>query len=113
MTPRSLVLVRDELCLPWGYIYVLGAQQYVKVGMTKFSIYRRWHQMRTSNPWLEPPLYVSPPLMDRVNDAERMCHAVLAEFRVTGEWFDCPRELAIDMVQEVIRDETREKPEGR
>lgn len=100
-------MVRNELRIPWGYVYVFAAQRYIKVGMTKFDIYRRWHSMKTGNPWLEPPLYVSPPLLERVKQAEQMCHEVLAEYRVSGEWFDCPRDLAVGMVQEVILDETR------
>jgi hypothetical protein len=104
LTPRSLVLVRDELCLPWGYVYVFGAQMYVKIGMTKFDIYRRWHAIKTSNPWLERPLYVSPPLMERVMVVERNCHEALQHFRVSGEWFDCPRDFAIEVVQEMINE---------
>lgn len=108
LTPRSLILVRDELRLPWGYVYVFGAQGYVKVGMTKFDIYRRWHSIKTANPWLERPLYVSPPLMERVKQVERTCHEALSELRVCGEWFDCPRDFAIEVVQEMV-DEARKE----
>lgn len=106
MTPRSLIVLRDELCVPHGYLYVFAAKNLVKVGMTKFSIYRRWHGIRSSNPWLEPPLYVSPPLMEKVSEAERACHVALAQYRSSGEWFDCDRGLALTTVRSIV-DATR------
>ncbi len=113
LTPRSLIVVRDELRLPWGYVYVFAAQMYVKIGMSKFDIYRRWHSIKTANPWLERPLYVSPPLMERVLHVEKECHEALRDFRVTGEWFDCPRELALEVVQEMVDETGKEsQPQG-
>lgn len=97
--PQSLVLVRDKLCVPYGFVYVFGAQNLVKIGMTQHSVYRRWHGIKTANPWLEQPLYVSAPLLGRVVEVERACHAALAEHHVTGEWFSCPREIAIETVK--------------
>lgn len=102
MTPRSLIAIHNELCVAHGYVYVFAAQTLVKVGMSKFDVYRRWHGIRTGNPWLEPPLYVSPPLLDRVSAMEQACHVALAEYRVSGEWFECDRTLAVETVKRVI-----------
>jgi T5orf172 domain len=85
-----------------GYVYVFAAQTLVKVGMTIHSPYRRWHSIKTANPWLEPPLYVSPPLLARVTAIEKAAHTALKAYRVTGEWFECDRQLAIDTVQRLI-----------
>jgi hypothetical protein len=87
---------------PYGFVYVLGARDLVKIGMTRHSIYRRWWQIKVANPWLERPLYVTGPLLGRVIEVERACHKTLKQHRVTGEWFDCPRELAIETVKHVV-----------
>lgn len=84
-----------------GFIYVIPAQAMVKIGMTRWSMYRRWHSLRTGNPWLEVPLYVSPPLMDRVAAVEKECHAALAVYRKSGEWFECDRDLAVMTVRRI------------
>jgi T5orf172 domain len=102
LSPRSLIWVRDKLCVARGFIYVFPAQKLLKIGMTEFSIYRRWHSIKTSNPWLEPPLYVSPPLMERVGTLEKECHAALAEYRKSGEWFECERDLAVATVKRIV-----------
>lgn len=100
-SPQSLILVRDKLCVPYGFVYVFGARDLVKIGMTAHSVYRRWHGIKTANPWLERPLYVSGPLLARVIEIERACHAALTQYHVTGEWFNCPRELAIETVKKL------------
>lgn len=87
---------------PYGFVYVFAAQSLVKIGMTQFSVYRRWHSTKTANPWLERPLYVSPPLLGRVIEVERACHAALKQYRVTGEWFEVKRELAIETVKGIV-----------
>lgn len=104
LTPKSLIEVRDKLCVPHGYLYVFAARSFVKVGMSKFDVYRRWHSMKTDNPWLEPPLYVSPPLLDRVRPLEKACHVALAEYHRSGEWFECERGFAIETVQRVVQE---------
>lgn len=103
---KSLILVRDKLCVPYGFVYVFGALNLVKIGMTQHSVYRRWHGIKTGNPWLEQPLYVTGPLLGHVVDVERACHAALTQYHVTGEWFECERELAIATVKR-IEQETR------
>jgi hypothetical protein len=94
-------VVRDKLCVPYGFVYVFGTRDLVKIGMTQHSIYRRWHGIKSANPWLEQPLYVTGPLLGRVVDVERTCHAALTQYHVTGEWFECPRELAIETVKRI------------
>lgn len=96
---QSLILVRDKLCVPYGFVYVFGARDLVKIGMTQHSVYRRWHGIKTANPWLEQPLYVTGPLLGQVIEVERACHAALAQYHVTGEWFECDRALAIATVK--------------
>jgi hypothetical protein len=87
---------------PYGFVYVFAAQSLVKIGMTRYSIYRRWHSIKTANPWLERPLYVSPALFGRVIELERACHRALSAYHVTGEWFECDRALAIETVRRII-----------
>lgn len=101
MSPKSLILVRDKLCVPYGFVYVFGARELVKIGMTQHSVYRRWHGIKSANPWLEQPLYVTGPLLGNVVNVERACHAELKQYHVTGEWFECDRALAIETVKRI------------
>lgn len=107
-SPRSLIVVRDKLCVPYGFVYVFGARDLVKIGMTQHSVYRRWHGVKTANPWLEQPLYVSGPLLGRVVEVERACHTALEQFHVTGEWFSCDRATAIATVKRIEQDLSHE-----
>lgn len=86
---------------PYGFVYVFGARNLVKIGMTMHSVYRRWHGIKSANPWLEKPLYVTGALCGRVIEVERMCHEALKAYRVEGEWFECERLLAIDTVRRI------------
>jgi hypothetical protein len=87
-----------------GFIYIIPSRDLVKIGKTRDSIYRRWHTLKVGNPWLEPPLYVSPPLWDNFHGAELVCHEELAMYRVTGEWFKCQHSVAIDIVKRVVEE---------
>ena len=87
---------------PYGFVYVFAALNLVKVGMTRYSLYRRWWGIKVGNPWLEPPLYWSPPLMGEVFVVEKACHQALRKYRAVGEWFECPRLLAVETVQGIV-----------
>lgn len=97
--PRLPLTQLARMVKPYGFIYVFAAQSLVKVGFTQFSPYRRWHSIKTANPWLEDPLYVSHALMGRVREIEKACHVALREYHYSGEWFQCDRDLAITTVQ--------------
>lgn len=100
-TPAYVLSSTGQPIVAEGFVYVIPAQSMVKIGMTRFSMYRRWHSLRTGNPWLEVPIYVSPPLMKRVAEMEKACHAALAEYRRSGEWFECDRGLAVETVRRI------------
>lgn len=89
---------------PYGFVYVFGARDLVKVGMTMHNLYRRWHAVKTANPWLEKPLYVSPPLLGHVVEVEKAAHRALKQYRITGEWFSCERVLVVETVQRLVEE---------
>lgn len=84
-----------------GYLYVFAAGPYVKVGMSDAGVESRWHNIKCANPLLEPPLYVTGPLGNRVREAEKRAHAALSEHRKHGEWFSCDRDIAIAVVKRI------------
>lgn len=104
VTPAFVLSENGRPVVAEGFVYVFAAKTMLKVGMTRFSPYRRWHSIQTGNPWLEAPLYISPPLMKRVAAMEKACHAALAQYRRSGEWFECDRQLAIDTVRTICND---------
>lgn len=102
--PRLPLTQLARMVKPYGFVYMFAAQSLVKIGMTQFSPYRRWHSIKTANPWLEDPLYISPPLMGRVFELEKACHMALREYHYSGEWFQCDRDLAINTVRRLCND---------
>lgn len=92
-----------------GFLYVFAAGEYVKIGITQFDVDARWWQIKCSNPLLEPPLYISPPVGDRARELEGMAHKALGEHRCSGEWFKCSRELAVETVKRL----TERAPTGK
>ena len=87
-----------------GYLYVFAAGIHVKVGLSWHNIERRWASIFSSNPLLERPLYVSPPLGKKVVVLERAAHQQLIQFHVSGEWFSCERSHAISIVEKLVRE---------
>ena len=121
--PRIVALLRDGLkvrsprllepdwkakhCKPpmpntWGYVYVFAAGAHVKIGISECDVEKRWSSMRTDNPLLERPLYISPPLEKRCRVVEKKAHEALMEYHFSGEWFSCNRQLAINTVRSLI-----------
>lgn len=104
LAPRLPIRQIAQSIKPYGFVYVFAAQSLVKIGMTGYSVYRRWHSIKTANPWLERPLYVTPPLHGRARDVEKSCHKELSAYHRCGEWFECERQVAIDIVQKLARE---------
>lgn len=85
-----------------GYLYVFGAGEYVKIGFSQLDADARWWQIKANNPLLEPPLYISPAVGTQARELERLAHEALGEHRCSGEWFKCPRELAVSTVKSLV-----------
>lgn len=86
----------------WGFIYVFAAGPYTKVGMSDAAVQARWVNIKSANPLLEPPLFVSKPLGNRTREIERRIHAALRDHLECGEWFRCERALVLETVRRVI-----------
>lgn len=84
-----------------GYLYVFCAGEHLKIGMSELDVDARWRCIRSGNPLLEPPVYVTGPLGPRVREAERRAHESLSDHREVGEWFRCDRELAVAVVKRI------------
>lgn len=89
---------------PWikpGSVYVIPAGKYVKIGVTS-DIRTRWSDLKTANPHIEKPLYVSPRIPNSVQ-VENICHGMLKRYRIKrSEWFTCSRYLAEAVVRLVV-----------
>lgn len=99
---HQLAIPKDPRC--YGYVYVFAAADLIKIGMSLHDVEKRWRDIRVANPLLEPALYITSPLEQDVNRAELACHAALQEYRVSGEWFRCSRELAIETVKRIEKE---------
>lgn len=82
------------------YVYVIGRSEGpVKVGITS-DLIGRLRSMQTGSPFKLKLLYAMP--CESRNDArehEQTFHAVYAENRLEGEWFNMDAELAIEGVK--------------
>lgn len=96
-TPLRLVARSGRHC----HVYVFPAREYVKIGIA-VDPKDRWSTIRTANPLLEVPLYVS----ERLKHArlvEKAAHQALAAYRIDGsEWFRCNRFLAVEVVIQTV-----------
>lgn len=92
---------RPPVRLAWGYVYIFASGPFVKIGMSDANVKARWAAIKCGNPLLEPPLYVTSPLGNQVEDAEKQAHAALAKYHEIGEWFRCDRDLAIAVVKRI------------
>lgn len=92
---------RDHCC-----VYVFAAREYVKIGIA-IDPKDRWGTIKTGNPLLEPPVYVSP-RMDHARRIERLAHAALEAHRCSGEWFKCNRYYAAEIVKQLCEENKKQ-----
>lgn len=88
-------------------IYVMPAGPIVKVGISNNS-HVRWRSLRTANPLIEAPVYVSKQ-MHFASRIETAAHHALGAYRVrhAKEWFRCNRYLAVEVVKTLIEEMVR------
>jgi T5orf172 domain-containing protein len=86
-----------------GFVYVFAAGAHVKVGISETDVQGRWNSIRSCNPLLEPAAYVSPPVGDLARKVEQAAHRSLSHCHVSGEWFLCAPENAIETVKGLIQ----------
>jgi hypothetical protein len=55
----------------WGFVYIFPAGPLLKIGISDAGVEQRWNNIRCSNPLLEPPLYISPPVGKLAREIER------------------------------------------
>lgn len=94
-------IYRPRPGVPEGFVYAFAAGAHVKIGLSQFDPNARWWQIRSHNPLLEPALYITQPLGKSARKVERAAHKVLASCRVTGEWFTCPRDEAVEVIKKL------------
>lgn len=84
-------------------VYVIPAREFVKIGIAT-DIEERWRTIRTGNPLVERPFYVSEPQRG-ARELEKRAHAALAAYRVEStEWFRCSKSLAAETIRQVIEE---------
>jgi len=96
--------LEQPLPIVGGYVYVFAAGDHVKIGLSWFDVERRWNTIRSSNPLLERPLYVSHELGERASKVEKSAHTALATYHFSGEWFSCDRALAVETVKNLVEE---------
>jgi hypothetical protein len=79
-----------------SYIYVIKDAEHVKIGVTKHSR-ERLAQIQTASSRKIDYAFIAPTSGDPYA-IEREAHAILSRYRLHGEWFDVPPELAIAAV---------------
>lgn len=81
-------------------VYVFAGRNCVKIGVT-WDAQVRWNKLKRSNPYLEPPHFVSAPTRKAIT-IERAAHEELKPYCIVGEWFSCSRYLATEVVIRLI-----------
>ena len=85
--------IRRSCWIKPASIYVIPSREYVKIGIAN-DVQARWQQLKTGNPHIEWPHYVSV-LVPNSQQIERIVHGTLARYRLPRtEWFRCSRYLA-------------------
>jgi hypothetical protein len=85
-----------------SHVYVMRCERFVKVGITS-NLKKRLAGLQGENPF--PVILASKFLLDDRRYAylaEQRCHKVMREYRVFGEWFDVPFEVARPVVASVV-----------
>ena len=91
-----------------GFVYVMGADHGpVKVGWT-VNIEKRLADVQTGYPYDLKVLFSIEHIHARFVEAE--AHRRLAAHRLRGEWFDVPRDVAIEAVQSAVGHVDAEPP---
>lgn len=80
-----------------GRVYVIVSRDLVKIGVSE-NIERRLKGLRCANPHIESVAYVSDGYIDAYR-IEAEAHQKLRRHRVTGEWFRCSVDVAIEAVR--------------
>lgn len=83
--PPGTVQVEASKSPQEGYIYLLNAEQYYKIGRTKDTD-KRARQLAIQLPFIAPLISEWP--VDDYVAAEKFIHRSLAHMRANGEWFD-------------------------
>lgn len=89
------------------YLYLLFAPHATKVGITS-DPRRRTREISNAGGFLPVGFTLVHKYADKwkAKCAEKRLHELLAEYRTTGEWFDCDSRLAVAMLYKVA-EETR------
>lgn len=81
---RSAVESYEPAFEPDGHVYVLGAQDFYKIGKAK-SVHKRLNQLVIQLPWKVEVVHTIP--CEGYGAAERELHRRFADRRANGEWF--------------------------
>lgn len=99
LTPRPTFRAADAVPT---FVYIMRCDRFIKVGISA-EIERRLTGLQGANPFkvtLARKYYFDNRQYAAI--AERTCHAVFAEARVYGEWFDVPYSVAFPFVTKVV-----------
>ncbi len=102
---RQAAIAKQRLVRGPQRVYVVPGRHCVKVGIT-WDMDERWARLRSANPHIEQPHFVSEPLK-KAKGIEKAAHAALKQYSINGEWFDCSRYLAAEIVRGLIAEHER------
>ena len=86
-----------------GYLYVLKAGAYCKVGITDHSVYRRMKLLQTGCPLKIEKMWSSKDIPN-YKECEKELHKKLQPYCSSGEWFHFPYVKACMEADKITRD---------
>ena len=87
-----------------GYLYVIGTDNgLVKIGITERHVKERVTSLQTGCPFKITKVWTSENI-DGYQKCERLLHAVYADYRTNGEWFQVPIDSVIRAAERACSD---------
>lgn len=85
-----------------GYVYVIEAGDFCKIGISDKSVEQRMRSLQTGCPVKFERVWCSRNIPDEL-ECERELHNYFREFKSSGEWFKIPFIKAAEKADEVCR----------
>lgn len=79
-----------------GFLYVIGCEEYVKIGISK-DVAKRFEGLRGSNPY--PLTLLASVYCEDAKKYETQLHEGFANFRTSGEWFKLPEKVLKEFLE--------------
>jgi len=86
-----------------GFVYVMKAGDYCKIGITEHSVYKRMKQIQTGCPLTIEKVWKSKDIPN-YKECEKALHKRFHEFGSSGEWFKFPYLKVCIEADQITRD---------